>query len=36
MPPIAIGKDYLSNGGLFARTPSGSGFQLSLVGILGL
>jgi hypothetical protein len=36
MPPIAIGKDYLSNGGLFARTPSGSGVQLSLLGILGL
>ena len=36
MPPIAIGKDYLSNGGLFARTPSGSGVQLSLLGVLGL
>jgi hypothetical protein len=36
MPPIAVGKDYLTNGGLFARTPSGSGVQLSLLGILGL
>lgn len=36
MPPTAVGKDYLSDGGLLARTPSGSGFQLSLLGVLGL
>ncbi len=36
MPPTAIGKDYLDNGSLLARTPSGSGFQLSLLGLLGL
>jgi hypothetical protein len=36
LPPIAIGKDYLSNGSVFARTPSGSGLQLSLLGVLGL
>ena len=36
MPPTAIGKDYLDNGSLFARTPSGSGFQVSLLGLLGL
>jgi Protein of unknown function (DUF3750) len=36
MPPLAVGKDYLGNGNLFARTPSGSGFQLSLLGVLGL
>jgi Protein of unknown function (DUF3750) len=36
MPPTAVGKDYLDNGGPFARTPSGSGFQLSLLGLLGL
>jgi hypothetical protein len=36
LPPIAIGKDYLSNGNVFARTPSGSGLQLSLLGLLGL
>ncbi len=34
LPPTAVGKDYLS-GGLFASAPSGSGFQLSLVGLLG-
>ena len=27
MPPTAIGKDYLDNGSLLARTPSGSGVQ---------
>jgi hypothetical protein len=35
MPPTAVGKDYLADG-LLARTPSGSGFQLSLLGLLGL
>ena len=35
MPPTAIGKDYLT-GSLFARTPSGTGYQLSLLGLLGL
>jgi hypothetical protein len=35
MPALAIGKDYLQNGGLIGRTPSGSGFQLSLLGLLG-
>ena len=36
MPPTAVGKDYLADGSLVARTPSGSGFQLSLLGVLGL
>ena len=36
LPPTAIGKDYLSNGSVFARTPSGSGLELSLLGLLGL
>jgi Protein of unknown function (DUF3750) len=36
MPPTAVGKDYLSAGGLLARTPSGSGFQVSVLGVLGL
>ena len=36
LPPTAIGKDYLNNGSLFARTPSGTGYQLSLLGVLGL
>ncbi len=36
MPALAVGKDYLGNGSLIGRTPSGSGFQLSLLGVLGL
>lgn len=36
LPPTAVGKDYLSNGSLLAPTPSGSGFQVSLLGLLGL
>jgi hypothetical protein len=35
LPPTAIGKDYLGNG-LLATAPSGSGFQLSLFGLLGV
>jgi len=36
MPPTAIGKDYLPEGALFGATPSGSGGQLSLFGLLGI
>jgi uncharacterized protein DUF3750 len=36
LPPLAIGKDYLPDGRLFARTPSGTGYQLSLHGVLGV
>lgn len=36
LPPTAIGKDYLPDGALLASAPSGSGFQLSLAGVLGL
>jgi Protein of unknown function (DUF3750) len=36
LPSTAIGKDYLPAGQLIARTPSGTGFQLSLSGILGV
>jgi len=36
LPPTAIGKDYLPGGGLAARTPSGTGYQLSLLGLLGI
>jgi hypothetical protein len=36
LPPTAIGKDYLPGGRLFARTPSGTGFQLSWNGIVGV
>lgn len=34
LPPTAIGKDYLGSR-LFATAPSGSGIQLSLLGLLG-
>jgi hypothetical protein len=36
LPPTAIGKDYLSGGTLLASTPSGTGYQLSLFGLLGV
>ena len=36
MPPTAIGKDYLLNGALVAPAPSGSGYQFSLLGVLGM
>lgn len=36
LPVTAIGKDYLPGGALLAPTPSGSGYQLSLLGTLGL
>ena len=36
MPPTAIGKDYLPNGDLFARAPSGTGYQFSLFGLFGV
>jgi len=35
LPPTAIGKDYLGTK-LLAMAPSGSGFQLSLFGLLGV
>lgn len=35
LPPTAIGKDYLGSA-LFARSPSGTGAQLSVLGVLGL
>lgn len=35
LPPTAIGKDYLPQGGIFAKAPSGTGFQVSLAGLLG-
>jgi hypothetical protein len=35
LPPTAIGKDYL-RGGVFAAAPSGTGYQLSLAGLLGV
>jgi len=36
LPPTAIGKDYLPNGSPAAITPSGTGFQLSLLGLAGV
>lgn len=35
LPATAIGKDYLG-GSVFASAPSGSGFQFSLAGLLGM
>lgn len=37
LPPTAIGKDYLAEGfGLIAKTPSGTGVQFSVSGLLGV
>lgn len=36
LPVTAIGKDYLANGTLFARAPSGTGFQVSVMGLAGV
>lgn len=36
LPPTAVGKDYIPGGGVFAKAPSGSGYQVSLFGLLGL
>tara|TARA_B100002003_G_scaffold224801_1_gene230398 strand:- start:217 stop:963 length:747 start_codon:yes stop_codon:yes gene_type:complete len=36
LPPTAIGKDFLENSTILARTPSGTGYQLSLAGLVGM
>jgi len=36
LPPTAIGKDYLGDTTFFAAAPSGTGYQASLLGVLGL
>lgn len=36
LPVTAIGKDYPVNGSLFDRAPSGTGYQFSLYGLLGV
>lgn len=36
LPPTAIGKDYPINGSIFDRAPSGTGFQISMLGVLGV
>ena len=35
LPPTAVGKDWLGATTVAARTPSGTGFQVSLYGLLG-
>jgi hypothetical protein len=36
LPPTAIGKDYLPGGALAGLSPSGTGVQLSLLGVAGV
>lgn len=36
LPPIALGKDYLGLTTVFASSPSGTGYQVSLFGALGV
>jgi hypothetical protein len=36
LPVTAIGKDYLPGGAVFGAVPSGTGFQVSLLGVFGL
>jgi Protein of unknown function (DUF3750) len=36
LPSTAIGKDYLPDGALAARSPSGTGIQLSVFGMAGM
>ncbi len=36
LPPLAIGKDYLPAGTPQAAAPSGTGRQLSLLGVVGI
>jgi len=35
MPATAVGKDYMPLSDAFARAPSGTGYQVSLYGVLG-
>ena len=34
LPSTAVGKDFLPGAGFFAAAPSGSGFQVSLYGLV--
>jgi len=36
LPATAIGKDYPINGSIIDHTPSGTGYQLSMLGLLGV
>jgi len=36
LPATAIGKDYPINGSILDRAPSGTGYQVSMLGVLGV
>jgi hypothetical protein len=36
LPPTAIGKDYPINGSMLDRAPSGTGYHVSMLGLLGM
>ena len=36
LPPTAIGKDWLGSNVLLAKAPSGTGYQFSICGLLGI
>jgi hypothetical protein len=36
LPVTAIGKDYIANGAFMGRAPSGTGYQVSAFGLLGV
>lgn len=36
LPPTAIGKDFLGNGDMFGKAPSGTGYQFSAFGVFGI
>ena len=36
LPPTAIGKDWLGSSIILAKSPSGTGYQLSIWGLLGV
>ena len=36
LPPTAVGKDFLGPTTIFAASPSGTGFQISLFGLIGV
>jgi len=36
LPPTAIGKDFIADDEIFASSPSGTGFQVSLFGLFGI
>ena len=36
LPPTAIGKDWLGATEFFSKAPSGTGYQVSVLGVLGV